>query len=268
MSDTDYYYGRGQGWLGKRNSAGIVTDFDFPLPEIDELTLSPTTEKVEHISKRQSLASKDLSVASMVAMTGKMVASVHNASMLALYLFGNTKNIPGGAFLAADAIFPTGITVGQRLPIPGDRKNITSLVIKDSAGSPATLTLNTHYTIEDADAGVIKFGPSSISGFTQPFTAAGTEGSGTGVEVLTQRVYERWLLFKGVNIADGDKSCIVNLYKIQIEPAKEWMLMSSGNEPNKYEIGFECLKDTTKTISAVLSQYGNYKEATAGADLS
>lgn len=268
MSDTNYYYGHGEGWLGVRNSTGGVSNFDLPLPEMDELSISIATEKVEHMSKRSSLASKDLSIVSSMSGTGKMVVSVHDPDLLKIYLFGNESSVVGGAFLAAAAVFPTGIAVGQRLPIPGYRKNISSLVIKDSAGSPATLTLGTHYTIEDADAGIVKFGPSSLAGFTQPFTAAGVEGAGTAVGLLTQRQYERWLRFKGINIADGDKSCIVDLYKIQIEPAKEWMLLNSGNEPNKYEIGFELLKDDTKLASATLGQYGDYKEASTGADLS
>lgn len=265
MSDTNYYYGHGEGWLGVRNSSGIVTDFDIPLPEMDELSLSFATEKVEHTSKRQSLSAKDLSVVSMMSGNGKMVCSVHSTDLLKVYLFGTTATVVGGAFIAANAIFPTGVSVGDRLPIPGGRKNISSLVIKDSAGSPATLTLNTHYQIEDADAGIIKF--LNLAAFTQPFTAAGAEGAGSAVGLLTQRVYERYLRFKGINLADGDKSCIIDLYKIQIEPAKEWTLLSSGNEPNKYEIGFELLKDTTKAISATLGQYGDYKEASAGLDI-
>ncbi len=268
MSDTNFYYGHGQGWLGRRNSSGNVIDFDIPLPEMDELTITLATEKVEHMSKRESLASKDLSIVSSMSGTGKMVVSVHEPDLLAMYLFGETSSVTGGSFLAANAIFPTGVAVGDRLPIPGSRKHISSLVIKDSAGSPVTLTLGTHYTIEDADAGIIKFGPSSISGFTQPFTAAGTEGASTAVGLLTTRQYEKWLLFKGINIADGDKACIVDLYKIQIEPAKEWMLLNSGNEPNKYEIGFELLKDSTKSSTSALGQYGNYREPAAGLDVS
>lgn len=265
MSDTNFYYGHGEGWLGTRSALGNVDNFDIPLPEMDELTITLATEKVEHISKRASLASKNLSVVSMMSGTGKMVCSVHEPSLLAMYLFGETSTISGGTFVAANAIFPTGIAVGDIMPIPGGRKHISSLVIKDSAGSPATLTLGTHYEITDAAAGLIKF--LSLGSFTQPFTAAGTEGASTAVGLLTQRQYERWLLFKGINIADGDKTCIVDLYKIQIEPAKDWTLLNSGNEPNKYEIGFELLKDSTKSESSPLGQYGNYREPSAGFDI-
>lgn len=259
MSDTNYYFGHGQAWLGTRASDGTVSNYDLPLPEIDELTITLGTEKVEHISKRSSLASKDLSIVKMTSLTGKMVVSVHDPDMLEMYLFGTKSAVAGGSFLTQ--AFPSGVVLGDRLPIPGSRKHISALVIKDSAGSPVTLTLNTHYTIEDADAGIVKFGPNSISGFTQPFTASGTEGASTAVGILTQRVFEKALRFKGINIADSDKICVLDLYKIQIEPAKEWTLLNSGNEPNKYEIGFEGLKDTTKSVSATLGQYGDYREA-------
>ncbi len=74
--------------------------------------------------------------------------------------------------------------------------------------------------------------------------------------MITQRQYERSLRYKGINIADDDRIWIVDLFKIQIEPAKEWMLLNTGNEPNKYEIGFECLKDNTVADDATLGQYG------------
>lgn len=263
MSDTDYYFGHGEAWLGTRTSAGAVSSFDIPLPEIDELSFSIATEKVEHMSKRASIASKDLSIVKSVALNGKIVCSVSTADLLKMYLYGNKLTIAGGSFIASAAIFPSGIAVGDILPIPGGRKNITGLSIVDSTGSPVTLTLGTHYEITDAAAGLVKFLDVTSNSVAQPFKAAGTEGAGTGVQLLTQRVYERYLRFKGINIADNDKSVIVDLYKCQIEPAKDWTLLNSGNEVNKYEIGFECLKDTNIVGTSVLSQYGNYKE-TAG----
>jgi hypothetical protein len=264
MSDTNYFLGRGEAWLGKRDTNGNVSDFDYPLPEIEELTISFATEEATHDSKRASLASQDLKVVTKIAATGKMVTSMHQADMLALFSFGGSLAVAGGSFLAGSNAFPSGITAGQRLPIPNGRKDISSLVIKDSAGSPVTLTLNTHYSIEDAAAGVIKF--LNVGGFTQPFTAAGTEGAGTKVAMMTTRVYERWLLYKGINVADGDKSCILNAYKVQIDPTKDIMLIAGGNDVNKYEISFAILKDTTKTATSTSSQYIDYKEASIGLD--
>lgn len=253
---SNYYFGHGMARLGVRNSSGVVTDFDIELKEVDELSFAIEIDKVEHVSKREAIASKDLSVARMMGLKGKLVIATHDPDMLKVYLFGTKAAVAGGSFTAI--AFGTA-ALGARLPIGGNRKNITSLVITDSAGSPATLVAGTDYEA-DLDDGTVKF--ISLGSYVQPFKAAGSEGAGTSVGIITQRVYERYLRFKGINIADGDKKCVVDIYRVQIEPATSWNLLNSGNEVNTYEIGFEALKDPTVDPSAALGQYGNYKELT------
>lgn len=254
----EYYYGHGKAWLGDRTAAGIVDNFDVSLPEIDSMSIALTKESVEHVSKRDSIAFKDLKVTRMVAGSGKVVCSQHTASILRTYLYGTSTAVTGGAFIAANAIFATGIVAGDIMPIPGDRTHLSALTsIVDSAGGPATLVLGTDYEV-DLDAGVVKF--LNVGGYTQPFKAAGTEVAGTGVGIFMQRTLLKWLRFHGINIADSDSDVVIDLYKVDIEPASEWTLLNDGADVNKYEIAFELLKDTTKSSSATFGQYGRYRE--------
>jgi len=75
-------------------------------------------------------------------------------------------------------------------------------------------------------------------------------------------VLEKHLLFKGINIADDDRVVLVDLYRVQIEPASSWTLINDGNNVNSYEINGEVLIDSLKPVDPVLGQYGNYKELT------
>lgn len=254
------YFGHGEAWLGGRNTTtGNPTTFDISLPALDSMTIELGREVVEHVSKRTAIAGKDLKVTRMLSASLKMTVATHTKELLATYLYGTVNAVTGGAFTNV-AFENTAITAGQIVRIPGGRKHITSLVIKDSAGSPATLTLGTHYEVVDLDAGLVKF--INVTGFTQPFTASGNEGAGSRVSLLTQRVLEKHLLFKGINIANDDKVVLVDLYRVQIEPASSWTLINDGNNVNSYEINGEVLIDSLKPVDPVLGQYGNYKELT------
>lgn len=252
----EYYYGHGQAWLGERTAGGIVDTFDVSLPEIDAVTLSLSKESAEHISKRDSLAFKDLKVTRMVMASGSIRCSQHTAAILAQYLFGTSSAIAGGS-ISAVAFENTAIAAGETVPFPGDRTNLSTFTsIVDSAGSPATLVNGTDYEV-DADAGVVKF--LNVAGFTQPFKLNGTEAAGTGVGIFKQRSFSKWIRVKAINLADNDAVEVIDLYKCDIEPANEWQLINDGNEVNSYEIPFELLKDTTKSSSATFGQYGRVR---------
>lgn len=255
----DLYFGHGEAWAATRTAGGLASDFDLALPEINSLSISIEREVVEHVSKRTSIASKDLKVSRLMTMSGTLNVSTHSKEMLALYLYGNVAADAGGSFTDV-AFADTTIVNNQIVPLPNDITHASSIVIKDSTGSPITLTLDTDYSIVDADAGLIKF--LDISGHTQPYLASGTEGAGSSVGLLTQRVYEKWFRFKGINIANEDAVVVVDLYRVQFNPASQWQLLNDGSDVNSYEIEFEALVDTTKAVDATLGRHGRYRELT------
>lgn len=253
QSDTDYLYLHGEAWIGDRSAAGAVATF-ISLPEIDELTLALSTENVTHTSKRASMRVKDLDVAVMTSITGTIKFATATADMLKQALFGVKAAVGAGTITAVS--LGTALAVGDWVKITGDYRDITLTFIKDSAGSPATLVNGTDYEI-DLAAGMVKI--LNLGSYTQPFKITGTSGAGTGVGFFNERKGEKWLRFKGINVADGDNSVTMDLYKIQIKPTKALQLLASGNEPTQFEIEFEALKDTTKSTSATFGQMGDIK---------
>lgn len=253
QSDTDYMYLHGECWIGDRAADGTVATF-ISLPEIDSLELAFNQESVTHVSKRQSMKVKDLDTVVMNSITGTLKFSTATADMLKQALFGAKAAVGAGTITAVS--LGTGLAVGDWVKITGDYRDITLTFIKDSAGSPATLVNGTDYQI-DLAAGMIKI--LNLGSYTQPFKITGTSGAGTGVGLLNERKGEKWLRFKGINVADGDNSVTMDIYKIQIKPTKALQLLASGNEPTTFEIEFEALKDTTKSTSATFGQMGDIK---------
>lgn len=251
QSDTDYMYLHGEAWWGDRSATGTVPFFES-LPEIDELTLAFAQEKVEHKSKRQSVKFKDLSAMIGADITGTIKFATATAESLKQALFGAKAAVGAGTLTAVSL---GTVVAGQWYKIPGDYRDITLTYIKDSTGSPVTMVNGTDYII-DLAAGMVKC---LLATGTMPWLLTGSSGAGTGVGLLNERKFEKWLRFKGINVGDGDNSVTLDLYKININPTKAMQLLGSGNEPTMFEIEFDCLKDTTKSASATFGQLGDIK---------
>lgn len=249
---STYFYGHGEAWIGDWVSGAMPINMNVPVVQIDALEISTTVERIEHISKRQSIARKDLKVVRFISGSGKMTCSSQTIALLKLYLFASQTTVTGGAF-AATAFADALLAVGDYAPIPGNKTKISSLVVTDSAGSPATLALGTDYEA-DADAGMIKI--LSVGAYTQPFKAAGNEAAGTALNLAAAQPGAKGMRLKAINLANNNAIEIINLPKIDFDPATAWTLVGEGNEVNKYELNFEILEDTANAIYP----FGQYRQ--------
>lgn len=253
---ANYVYRHGEGALSSRTAGGEPDNFDILLPEIDTLSLNFSVSKIEHVSKREAIAAKDLSVPYMFEASGELVISEYTAAILRLAWFGATTNIAGGAFVAT--AFPSGIAVGDIMKAPGDKVRLSSVVVTDSAGSPATLVLNTDYEITSAAAGLIKF--LNLGSYVQPFKIAGVEAAGNGTGFLMTRVFELWGRFWFVNLAASDAVESFDLYKMQFDPTSAYQILGDGSNVSTFTLPFQMLKDATKSDSATYGKYGRIRQ--------
>ena len=142
---------------------GYVDVGDFPM-----LDLTLNTTFIEDKNSRGRVVVLQARVPQEVSMGAKAKLKESTLANLALMMGGKLETITGSS--PVDLPFESGIIIGDEVLIPGYPSNVTSLVIKDSAGSPLTLTISTHYTV-DVQAGTIKF--VAIPG-TQPYKASYT----------------------------------------------------------------------------------------------
>lgn len=256
-----HFYGHGQSWLFPRTTGGVIDGTvatAISLPEVDGVEINIETEKVERRSKRDAIESKGFSVVKYAGAMGKLICSQHTMDLFKLYFFGTKATVAGGAVTAVSFVPAAGIVQNAIVPLPGDRTHLSTFTsIVDSAGSPATLVQGTDYEI-DNQAGVVKF--LIVAGYTQPFKVTGTQDAGSQIGALKSRSQEMWLRHKVINIADSDDYGVLDAYRIQIDPAASWQLVTDGNEPQKYELAFQILKDTTKSSSADGGQFFRYVE--------
>ncbi len=247
------YYASFQGrvYLGKRDPNGLPTEVRSP-GNVADLKLSLKTEVLEHYESQSGQRSLDHRMVKTKSATINLAIEEFTKENLALALYGTHVTTAGGTVTDE----PVGGEAPASLPTIGDRyflahPKVSTLVLKDSATTPATLVLGTHYTA-DVDFGALQF--LDATGFTPPFKASYAFGDVSEIGIFTQPLPERYLRLEGLNTAQGNAKVLVELYRVAFDPLKELALIS--NEYNKFELEGALLADSTKPYDAVLGQYG------------
>jgi hypothetical protein len=243
------YYASFQGrvYLGKRDINGLPIEVRSP-GNVADLKLSLKTEVLEHYESQSGQRSLDHRMIKSKSATINLAIEEFTKENLALALYGTHVATTGGTV--------TDEPVGGATPVVGDRyflahPKVSTLVVKDSAGTPATLTLGTHYTA-DTDFGALQF--LDTTGLTAPFKASYAFGDVSEIGIFTQPLPERYLRLEGLNTAQGNAKVLVELYRVAFDPLKELALIS--NEYNKFDLEGSLLADSTKPYDAVLGQFG------------
>jgi hypothetical protein len=238
---------QGRVFLGKRDESGLPIEVRSP-GNVAELKLSLKTDVLEHYESQTGQRTLDHRMVKQKSATVNLTIEEFTKENLALALYGNHVVGTSGTVTAEP--------VGGATPIVGDRyflahPKVSSLVVVDSAATPATLALGTNYTA-DTDFGALQF--LEITGFTPPFKASYAYGVATEIGIFTQALPERFLRLEGVNTAQGNAKVLVEIYRVAFDPLKEISFIS--DEYNKFELEGSLLADTTKPYDAVLGQFG------------
>ena len=243
------YYASFQGrvYLGKRDSLGNPIEVRSP-GNVADLKLSLKTEVLEHFESQSGQRSLDHRMIKSKSATVSMSVEEFTKENLALALYGTAVASTGGTV--------TDEPIGGATPMVGDRcflahPKVSTLVVKDSAATPATLSLGVQYTV-DTDFGALQF--LDITGFTAPFKASYAFGVATEIGIFTQPLPERYLRLEGLNTAQGNAKVLVELYRVAFDPLKEISFIS--DEYNKFEMEGSLLADASKPFDAALGQFG------------
>ena len=242
------YYASFQGrvYLGKRDVDGNPIEVRSP-GNVADLKLSLKTEVLEHYESQSGQRSLDHRMIKSKSATINLSIEEFTKENLALALYGTHVATASGTV--------TNEPLGGATPIVGDRyflahPKVSTLVVKDSAGTPATLTLATQYTA-DTDFGAIQF--LDTTGLTAPFKASYAFGDVSEIGIFTQPLPERFLRLEGLNTAQGNARVLVELYRVAFDPLKELALISAEY---KFDLEGSLLADATKPYDAVLGQFG------------
>jgi hypothetical protein len=246
-----YFSGQGRVYIGTRDSNGNPQAMRW-LGNVAELRVSLNVETIEHKESYSGQRLTDLSL--IKSKDGEFSCAVEDFSIenLELTLYGQTSSVTSGS--VTNEALPTGAVVGGVYLLAN--QFISSVVVKDSATTPATLTAGTHYKVH-AEQGAIEL--LNITGFTQPFKVDYSYGAAKRLAMFKSAQPEVWLRFDGMNTADSNKRVIVDLYRVVLNPSKDFSLI--GDDIQKFELSGRVLADTTKSDTGPLGLFGRVIQA-------
>lgn len=251
MATNLYFRGQGRLYLASRDVAGNPGPLSW-VGNVSALSLTLETETLEHRESYTGQRGTDLKL--VTGKTARMSATLESFDLdnLALGLYGAKVAVTGTT--VTGETLPTGLAVGDIVQTAHPK--ISSVVVKDSAGMPATLVAGTHYSVDDATFGRIQI--LSLGSFTQPFKVDYTYAARKDVGMFTAAAPERWFTFHGLNTANGNSGVIVDLFRVALDPLSELALI--GDEVAGYELRGEVLLDSTKSSAGALGQYARIRD--------
>lgn len=247
-----YFYGRGLVFIGTRVSGKLGPGQEFHCPEFE---IEVGSERLQHYNTSEAEKALDLDIVTQWDAKLRMVIDEYDEEILATALAGETTEKTSGASFSAQA-FPSGIAVGDVVPVPGGYSNLETLAITDSAGTPATLSAGTHYTA-DLSKGLVTF--LNLGSYTQPFKAAGSENDDFHViSIANVPKVEKFVRFNGINLADDDQNpVILDIYRASIKPSKV-AAKQTGNDVGSWEFEADLLIDSTAPFSEAFGKFGRF----------
>lgn len=177
-----------------------------------------------------------------------------NAENMVLGLYGTAIAVTAGT--ATDEVLPTGLVIGDVVAL--NHGGISTLVVKDSTGSPVTLTPGTDYSIESANGGTVKI--LNLGSFVQPFKASYAYTASADVTMFTSAPPERYLLLDGINTIDNSPVRL-RLYRTRFNPLTTLPLINDSF--GTIELSGAVLFDNEAAVDSNLGGFGKIELPTA-----
>jgi len=269
MANIDKLYsGQGCVFSADRDSLGNIGAYRN-VGNVSALQISLESDIAEHKETCSGSRLVDKRIVTEIRARVNMTLDSFTRDNLVYMLAGTARSLgtgaqdtlPTGTSPASELLINyvnSGVTGAIGNPQPGDvfftkNMNISSLVVKDSAGSPVTLVAGTNYTA-DLVTGQITFLTGSFTGplratYSKPTTA------NESVTIFTAPITkERALLFRGLNTADANKAVRVELYKVIFDPVQNFDLIN--DEFGTFELEGSVLLDSYRQGDADLGGFG------------
>jgi hypothetical protein len=146
-----YYSGQGRVFMGLRNSDG-TRGIPRLVGNAPEFSCSFEVEKDEVLDSMNGQRLIDNIIVTQKKASFKLTLYSLHVENVEMMVQGTKRSITGAS--VTNETMPNTMEVGDYYKTV--HENISAVTVKDSAGTPATLTLNTDYSIDDALA-VLRF---------------------------------------------------------------------------------------------------------------
>lgn len=242
------FSGQGKVLIGKRLNSGLPDVMRW----IGNASVFKIGQAQDTIERRESYTGNRLPARRLTkANSGTLdvVFDEFSVQNLVLATLGVNSVVAAGSAVT-NYVLPTGATVGDSLLLPA--KNVSAVTIKDSTGSPKTLTLNTNYTLDAFAASITLLDLTTGGTYVQPFKADYTPGAVNVVGAFQALAADMYVRLDGINTDDGTR-CICDVFRARFSPSKDLPLI--GDDYVDFELSGTVLADTLRQTSAVGGQF-------------
>ena len=243
---------QGKVFVGTRLAGGLPG----PLTWVGDAPKCDVSLQTESEERKESYSGNRLTSARLQkgnTATIALTLNWANADNLAIGLYGTKLNVVSGS-VTAEAL-PT-VAVGDYVAL--QHGGISSVVVKDSAGTPATLTAGTHYEVDSANGGTLKF--LNLASFVQPFEVDYAYTASADVTMFTATPPERYVFLDGINTVDNSPVRL-RLYRVKFDPMSNLPLINEGF--GSIEMSGSVLYDSEAAADSDLGGFGKIEQPTA-----
>jgi hypothetical protein len=239
MKNETYYYGQGKLFIAPRTDDGRPGAWRW-VGDVSSLNIALTADyKSKHISQG---GKRGLVQRHKIAESATLTAVWHEiiSENLSVYLHGIHEQVSAKK---ASSTFTGVINAGDRYTL--DYPGVWDVLIPG-------LTLGVDYTV-DAMWGAVEF---LKAPHIKPLTVHYKHSGSANTAIYTHDTLEVAVRYEGINLAEQGDSVIVELYRVDFDPAALIELINNANELPGVNTTGTLLLDTLKSPHDVMGQYG------------
>lgn len=173
-----------------------------------------------------------------------------NVDNLCLGLYGSMVTKAAGS--VTGEVLPSGLIALDRVQLANPK--VTSVVVHDSAGTPALVALTTNYTVDPDPGHLVIVDPGA---FTQPFKADYSYAASKKVGAFTVPPSEKMLILEGINTADEYRRVRITVFRVKLDPFSD--LDFINDEIAKLPMKGDALADPLRLTTDPLGQFLSYE---------
>lgn len=249
--DEEYFYGQAEVELAEILPSGKLGPYIW-LGDFSELSGGFSQTAINHRESYSGLKGKVREFFTELGLD--WTGTLHQLSVDNVNTFTLGKVSQEDAGTVTGEVFPT-VAAGEVIQL--EHVNVSGLVITDSAGTPVTLTEDTHYKADEWGNVRIIALPTTPAP-TQPLRAAYNYGAYKQTAFFAGERKNYALRIKGINLAENGEKFMCQLYKVSAGLLQQLSLITNGNQLAGASVTFGSLLDSSKPADGPLGRYGRY----------
>lgn len=242
-----YLFGQGKVEVAEITDSGLA-DWMW-IGDVSEMTLAFEEEKFTHKESYSGNRSEVRELSVGTSMNTSLTIHELSAENVALFTRGKRSSITAGTVTDEDL---GTVVAGDVVQLANF--GVSDLVISDDSGTPAVIAPE-HYEVDAFGEITFHTLPDSPAP-TMPLKASYSHTSAEQTAFLGGAKKDYALRYKGINLAEGNKPVLVELYKVAASLLQQLSLITNGNELASAPVEFKPLLDASKPANGDLGQYG------------